>query len=177
MPWDAEAEKKYREHPNLLLNDETESGKKRLEITKRAFEKYYVKGHDLLWEDLNPQVREHWLQHAKALLSAVGEVLNSANSGATAVVIIHQRKSILELEVRAALRHGRKLTNTRFDIENEPTCPLCGHIQPETHKHDTVAASDAVTPAPPVELPGPTGEGNSGHATGELRRDIKESQS
>lgn len=81
--------------------------------------------------------------------------------GATAVVITHQRASILELEVRAALRHGRKLENVRFDIENEPTCMLCGHIQPQTHNH-------ALTPAsPPVDLPGPVGVVTGGERRGD----------
>jgi hypothetical protein len=40
-----------------------------------------------------------------------------------------QRESILELELRAAERHGRVLLNVREDIENEPTCLNCGHIQ------------------------------------------------
>ena len=40
-----------------------------------------------------------------------------------------QRESILQLEMRAAERHGRKLKDVREDIENEPTCAQCGHIQ------------------------------------------------
>jgi hypothetical protein len=97
----------------------------------------------------------------RAIIHRLLYVNDQEYSGASACCVTYARKMILELEVRAALRHGRKLLNVRFDIENEPTCPLCGHIQPETHNHAVVSTPDATTPAsPPVEPP-----------TGKLRRE------
>ena len=46
----------------------------------------------------------------------------------TDAAIRHLRGVIVELETRAAKRHGRKIL-PRTDIENEPTCKFCGHIQ------------------------------------------------
>lgn len=44
------------------------------------------------------------------------------------VSIRYARGIILELETRAAKQHGRRIF-PRHDIENEPTCKICGHIQ------------------------------------------------
>jgi len=53
-----------------------------------------------------------------------------------AIVINKLRECIWQLEIRAARRHGRELPPFRVDIENEPTCPGCGHIGCEgNHKH------------------------------------------
>ena len=43
--------------------------------------------------------------------------------------INHLRSAFREFEERAAELHGRQLTNLALDIENMPTCKLCGHIQ------------------------------------------------
>ena len=43
--------------------------------------------------------------------------------------IKHMRLAILDFETRSAEIHGRELKNVREDIENEPTCQGCGHIQ------------------------------------------------
>jgi len=47
------------------------------------------------------------------------------------------RNAIWLLEKRAAERHRRTLVSTKQDIENEPTCNLCGHIQCEETCHQT----------------------------------------
>lgn len=47
----------------------------------------------------------------------------------TESAIAKMRGAILDFEERAAERHGRVLENVREDIENEPTCGRCGHIQ------------------------------------------------
>lgn len=44
-------------------------------------------------------------------------------------VLFHLRKAMMELELRAAERHGRYLNGDNWhNIEDEPTCPRCGHI-------------------------------------------------
>lgn len=51
-------------------------------------------------------------------------------------LIFNLRKSILDLEVRAASRHGWDLDPDKFfqsDIENIPTCKTCGHITCKGH--------------------------------------------
>lgn len=54
-----------------------------------------------------------------------------------------QRHSILVLERRAARLHGRVLYGIREEIENEPTCSRCGHIQcGETCKRKARAISE-----------------------------------
>lgn len=48
--------------------------------------------------------------------------------------ILCLRSAILFLEIRAAKRHGRELKmRAGWDIENDPTCPTCGHVQCEEH--------------------------------------------
>lgn len=64
----------------------------------------------------------------RACIDRCHYVNNQEYSGNTARVITLLRASIMELELRAAERHGRKLLNVRPDIENEPTCSDCGHI-------------------------------------------------
>lgn len=44
------------------------------------------------------------------------------------MVIDDLRHALRALELRAARRHGRTPPEFRFDIENEPVCPKCGHI-------------------------------------------------
>ena len=44
-------------------------------------------------------------------------------------ILEHLRWSILELELRAAARHGRELViSSPETIEEDETCPRCGHI-------------------------------------------------
>jgi hypothetical protein len=65
----------------------------------------------------------------RVLIDRAKYVDNQISCQANGLVIFHLRKAILALEERAAKRHGRELGLTRPDIENEPTCPKCGHIQ------------------------------------------------
>jgi len=52
---------------------------------------------------------------------------------ANQAVIKNLRECILQLELRAAERHGRVLPDTRLDIEREPVCNVCGHIGCNQH--------------------------------------------
>ena len=46
------------------------------------------------------------------------------------VAIFHLQNAILELEMRAAERHGHPLVDVyAVGVELHPTCPVCGHIQ------------------------------------------------
>ena len=63
----------------------------------------------------------------RALIDRLKYVNNQERCGETEVCITYARKIIVELESRAAKRHGRKV-HLSFDVENMPTCKLCGHI-------------------------------------------------
>src|SRR4051794_17532351 len=65
----------------------------------------------------------------RACIDRAKYVNNQIFSDLTEMGIKHMRLAILDFETRAALRHNRKLVNVREDIENEPTCIACGHIQ------------------------------------------------
>jgi len=64
----------------------------------------------------------------RALIDRCQYVNNQIRCGETEACITYLRRVILELETRAAKRHNRRIF-VRLDIENEPTCKLCGHIQ------------------------------------------------
>lgn len=63
----------------------------------------------------------------RALIDRCQYVNGQEYCGETAACITYLRRVIVELETRAAKRHGRKV-QLAFDIENMPTCRLCGHI-------------------------------------------------
>lgn len=65
----------------------------------------------------------------RALIDRCKYVNNQEYSGHTEVCIKKLREVIIELEVRAARRHNRPKLLLRTDVENEPTCNTCGHIQ------------------------------------------------
>jgi hypothetical protein len=60
---------KWDSNPNLLLNDSSEAGQERLRIAKFAFEKFYDPTRK--FSEINPTVREDWLQKVKAITAAV----------------------------------------------------------------------------------------------------------
>ena len=65
----------------------------------------------------------------RAQISRALSVNGQKECSETKDFIFFQRMSILRLEQRAARIHGRTIIFFREDIENEPTCKLCGHIQ------------------------------------------------
>jgi len=63
----------------------------------------------------------------RALIDRCKYVNNQERCGETEACITYFRQAIVELESRAAKRHGRKV-QLAFDVENMPTCRICGHI-------------------------------------------------
>lgn len=45
------------------------------------------------------------------------------------IIVEYFRQVIRALEYRAAREHNRKLKPTSVEIENDPICAVCGHIQ------------------------------------------------
>lgn len=72
----------------------------------------------------------------RALINRVEYLDNQIPNTRNWFVLENLRECILLLEERAAERHGRKLiiTPSHLTIEQEPTCPTCGHIQCKEHK-------------------------------------------
>lgn len=65
----------------------------------------------------------------RALISRVKYLDNQIPSRHNAAVLHHLRLAILNLEQRAAFRHGRDFPMIDDEvIEIHPTCKLCGHI-------------------------------------------------
>jgi hypothetical protein len=66
----------------------------------------------------------------RALIARAHYVTAQEYHYANSVLIKRCRELLFELELRAAYRHGRVLTQSfPFMIEKEPTCSKCGHIQ------------------------------------------------
>lgn len=63
----------------------------------------------------------------RVLIDRCKYVNNQERSGETEACITHLRHVIVELEGRAAKRHGRKV-HLGFEVELMPTCKICGHI-------------------------------------------------
>jgi hypothetical protein len=56
--------------------------------------------------------------------------VNNQQSDARNLIIIHNlRLAIWFLELRAAAKHGRILQAQPWNVEQEKTCPACGHIE------------------------------------------------
>jgi hypothetical protein len=64
--WDSNIVSRYR-----TLTDNSENSINVRALACRAFENHYQKS--MLWEDLNPQVRDHWCQITAAILAALNE--------------------------------------------------------------------------------------------------------
>lgn len=65
----------------------------------------------------------------RALIDRTKYVNNQIPDERNKQVLYHLRSAILELEIRAAQRHGRLLDLSIFDqIEDQPTCDKCNHI-------------------------------------------------
>lgn len=64
----------------------------------------------------------------RVLIDRCKYVNNQERSGETEACITYFRRAILELETRATKRHNRGKITFSFDIENMPTCRICGHI-------------------------------------------------
>lgn len=55
----------------------------------------------------------------------------------TDIIIDNLRSAILAFEVRAARCRGTSIVLAKLsDIDDEPTCPICGHIQCDITRHD-----------------------------------------
>lgn len=70
----------------------------------------------------------------RVIIDRAKYVDNQFHSGANLYVITYCRASLRVLEERAAAKHGRWIQTLRVDIENEPICLKCGHIECEEHK-------------------------------------------
>lgn len=58
---------------------------------------------------------------------------NQEHHESNGIIIYELRMAIWLLEMRAAERHKRQLAPNSFDdIEKQPTCPNCGHVQCES---------------------------------------------
>lgn len=51
-----------------------------------------------------------------------------------AEILGHLRQALLLFEQRAARRHGRELSVSADQVEDEPACPQCGHVRCEGHR-------------------------------------------
>lgn len=110
---------------NYLLNvlDSTPEASQRLTFVKRNKPPEKYPGNE------NSYIGTTIQEVCRALIDRCKYVNNQEHSPHTEVAITHLRSVIRELEVRAARRHNRPKLLTRADIENEPTCKICGHIQ------------------------------------------------
>jgi hypothetical protein len=84
--------------------------------------------------NLNSQPGTTTQEVLRALIDRAKYVDQQAPHWANKIVISNCRMSIFMLEARAAERHGTTLVKVREDIENEPTCSICGHIQCREHR-------------------------------------------
>lgn len=70
----------------------------------------------------------------------------------TDIIIDSLRTAIMAFEVRAARCRGTSIElKTLNGIENEPTCPICGHIQCDIERHEKPHWSE--TRGPVTEKP------------------------
>lgn len=69
----------------------------------------------------------------RALVDRIKYVDNQIHDDNNDEVLSHLRLAIFYLELRAAKRHGRILRASIAQIELEPTCPVCGHIECDAH--------------------------------------------
>lgn len=71
----------------------------------------------------------------RALIERVKYVNNQIPCSQNEIILLKLRESILLLEERAAIRHGREPIRKSYEIELAPTCSKCGHIgcQGECH--------------------------------------------
>lgn len=84
----------------------------------------------------------------RALIDRTKYVQNQVQFPENEVVLQNLRIALFNLEARAAKTHGRFLRNvTLSDIENYPTCPVCGHLEPETHNHERNESAGGIRPA------------------------------
>lgn len=74
----------------------------------------------------------------RALIDRTLYVDNQIHDSRNDNLIYHLRRSLLELELRAAERHGRRLQLLEISgIENQPFCLKCGHIGCDGTCHET----------------------------------------
>lgn len=97
----------------------------RLTFVKRDYPAWKFPGNDGSYPGTTTQ------EVMRALIDRAKYVNSQIPHPANQVVIDNLRNSIRELERRAAENHKRELrwNEIREDIENEPTCNQCGHIQ------------------------------------------------
>lgn len=74
----------------------------------------------------------------RALIDRIKYLDNQIPHPTNEVAIDRLRDALWLLEQRAAWRHGRELEcSNGVKPEDKPTCPICGHWEPEKHNHGT----------------------------------------
>ena len=107
---------------HIYLLDRLDSSEKtNLVFVKRQGEKY--PGNENAYPGTNMQ------EVIRALIDRCKYVYKQIPCEETAMVIVHLRRALLDLEMRAAKRHGRAAPSTyTHGIEERPYCSECGHI-------------------------------------------------
>lgn len=78
------------------------------------------------------------IKRLKFLQAQALEMSDSISAAEDLLMIVLLRQVLLLLEQRAARRHNRQLLLSVEELNNievMPTCPTCGHIDPQSHKH------------------------------------------
>lgn len=71
----------------------------------------------------------------RALIERVKYLDGQIHDERNGAVLANLRGALYLLEDRAAERHGRRLTVQARNIEHQPTCNLCGHIECDGRCH------------------------------------------
>ena len=75
-------------------------------------------------------------EYLRAILDRCKYMYQQGSCAETDVIIDSLRTAILAFEVRAARCRGTAIDLVRLsDIDDEPTCPTCGHIQCDQTRH------------------------------------------
>lgn len=75
----------------------------------------------------------------RALIDRVKYLERQIECPENAVILAGLRSALLAFEIRAARRHGRELPGLPIEVENMPTCDVCGHIGCASERHPSHA--------------------------------------
>lgn len=77
-----------------------------------------------------PHAGTNCQEHLRVLIDRVKHLNKQAPCAENQAIIWHARSMLMLFETRAARRHGLTLELTHLaNIEELPTCPVCGHIK------------------------------------------------
>jgi hypothetical protein len=89
-------------------------------------------------------------EYLRAILHRCVYMNNQGWCAETDIIIASLRAAIMAFEVRAARCRGASIDLKRLsDIDNESTCPTCGHIQCDQSRHSRPHWSEAALASSP----------------------------